>query len=194
MNLDRPSGLTGDQILLRALVSADQETLRSFVNDPEVMRFSNTFHPIGDGEQARWFESIGRASDSVWFGIVDARESTNKLIGTCCLVGMDPIVRLAELRIRIGDKTVWGHGLGTEATRLLVRYGFNDLNLDRIWLRVYASNERAIKLYGHLGFQVEGTWRQAARVDGHPEDIVLMGLLRVEWLNTGSNLLKAAYS
>jgi RimJ/RimL family protein N-acetyltransferase len=184
--MNSTSGIMGDKILLRALTSADQETLRGFVNDLEVMRFSNTFHPIGEEEQLHWFESISKASDSVWFGIVDTRAAANKLIGTCCLVGIAAVERLAELRIRIGDKAVWGHGLGTEATRLLVRYGFNDLNLDRIWLRVYASNERAIKLYQHLGFQIEGTWRQAARVDDHPEDVVLMGLLRTEWRSNRS--------
>ncbi len=178
--MNSTTGMVGDKVRLRAIVRADLETLRGFVNDPEVMQFSNQYHPVSDAEQAAWFESIGRAQDSVWFALDDVQGNEPKLVGTCCLVGIDWVSRLAELRIRIGDKDAWGGGLGTEATRLLLGYAFEGLNLERVWLRVFATNERAIRMYEKVGFQREGTLRRASFINGQMLDVVVMGVLREE--------------
>lgn len=174
-------GIQGTRVRLRALCRGDIELLRLYVNDPEVMQFSNQFRPIGDMEQEDWYKSVVDAHDSVWFGIADRNNAEEVLIGTCCLVAIDWISRSAELRIRLGDKSRWGKGSGSEATCLLLRYGFLDLNLERIWLRVFASNVRARQLYEKTGFKVEGTLRQATFIRGKPDDVVVMGLLRYEW-------------
>lgn len=180
MNRALPA-MRGERVALRAIVRSDLELLRRFVNDPEVMRFSNVFHPVSDVEQANWFESITLATDAVWFGVERVDKGDAKLVGTCCLVGVDWVSRLAEFRIRLGDRSAWGCGLGTEASRILLCYGFGDLNLERIWLRLFASNTRALRMYTKLGFQVEGRLRRAAFINGTFDDVILMGLLRTEW-------------
>jgi RimJ/RimL family protein N-acetyltransferase len=96
-------------------------------------------------------------------------------------VGIDWVSRLVELRIRIGDKNAWGGGLGSEATRLLLSYAFDGLNLERVWLRVFATNERAIKMYEKVGFQHEGRLRRASFINGQMLDVDLMGLLKTEY-------------
>jgi RimJ/RimL family protein N-acetyltransferase len=175
------TGIQGEGVLLRPVCRKDLELLRQFVNDPEVMQFSNVYMPINDYRQEQWFEQMSKSADSVWFAIADSRQEQEKVIGTCCLVGIDWVGRSAELRIRIGDKDAWGQGLGTQASCCLLGYSFGDLNLERIWLRVFASNERATRMYQKLGFQVEGRLRRAAVVGGVVEDVILMGLLREEW-------------
>ncbi|MCC7073423.1 MAG: GNAT family N-acetyltransferase [Deltaproteobacteria bacterium] len=174
----RRGGLLGTKVRLRALERADLEQLRAWVNDPEVMRFSNTLRPISDVEQARWLEAAVSSAHAVWFGIEDARRGQPTLVGTCCLVDIDGVGRKAELRIRIGDPDAWGGGLGTEACQLLVRHAFDALNLERVWLRVFDHNARALRLYQKLGFVVEGTLRRHDFVDGAWRDTVLLGLLR----------------
>jgi RimJ/RimL family protein N-acetyltransferase len=171
-------------VRLRAICRADLERLRGFVNDPDVMQFSNVYRPISDSQQDAWFEGICRDKDSVWYAIDVERAGETRLIGTCCLLGFDWPSRLAELRVRIGDRSAWGQGFGREAVALLLSYGFKDLGLERIWLRVYSGNQRALRLYRRLGFREEGTLRQAAVVAGNREDVVLMGLLRSEWAHT----------
>lgn len=175
------AGIRGTRVRLRAIRREDLETLRGFVNDPEVMQFSNRYRPIGEQAQQEWYEEIARARDSVWFALDDVRSGNAKLVGTCCLVGIDWVSRLAELRIRIGDKSAWGGGLGSEATQLLVRYGFEDLNLERVWLRVFETNPRAIRMYEKLGFVHEGRWRRASFIGGKMVDVLLMAMLRDEW-------------
>lgn len=174
-------GISDGSVLLRALSHADLETLRGFVNDPDVMQFSNTYGPVDDAAQQRWYQGLSANRSAVWFGICELIEGKDRLVGTCCLVDVDWVSRVAELRIRIGDRAAWSRGLGGRATRLLLGHGFAELNLQRIWLRVFDSNVRASRLYERLGFKIEGRLRQAVFLQGAYQDVLLMGLLRSEW-------------
>lgn len=173
--------LRASRVQLRELTSRDLDALRGFVNDPVVMRASSVYAPVSDIQQEAWFRSITAAHNAVWFGIDDVRAPEPVLIGTCCLVDLDWIGRTGELRIRIGARTAWGQGFGQEACSLLIRYGFDELNLQRIGLRLWASNTRAQRLYERLGFTQEGRLRRAGFVNGKAEDLIWMGLLRDEW-------------
>ena len=174
-------GLRGEKVVLRALTTRDLEALRAFVNDPEVMRASSVYAPINDRQQEAWWNTVTLGHHAVWFAIEDVRTQSPQLVGTCCLVDIDWVGRAAELRIRIGEKAVWGGGLGSDACAVLLGFGFDELNLERIGLRVWASNTRAQRLYDKLGFVVEGRLRRAAYVNGVTEDVIVMGLLRDEW-------------
>lgn len=88
----------------------------------------------------------------------------------------------AWLGIFIGERDYWGKGYGTDASRLLVSYGFNELNLRRISLGLHGFNERALKSYLKVGFVLEGRERGFLPRDGVRYDGLLMGLLREEWL------------
>ncbi len=175
------TGIQGERVLLRALTHADSETLRGFVNDPEVMQYSNNYGPVHEGQQAQWMASALSSPGATWFGICDAQTEGFPLIGTCCLVDFDPIARSIELRIRLGHRPSWGRKFGQEACRLLLRYGFEERNLERIWLRVFSGNARAIRLYEKLGFTTEGVLRCAAYIKGQWQDVHLMAILRDEW-------------
>ncbi|MBA3499633.1 MAG: GNAT family N-acetyltransferase [Myxococcota bacterium] len=171
--------LTGKLVRLRELTSADQPQLRELVNDPEVMRASSIYAPVSDVQQESWFRSAMQNPHARWFGIEDARGEP-ALVGTCCLVDIEWIGRTAELRVRL-DRSAWGGGLGTDACELLLAFGFDDLNLERIGLRVWGRNTRAQRVYEKLGFVLEGRLRGAGFINGQRDDIVLMGLLREEW-------------
>jgi RimJ/RimL family protein N-acetyltransferase len=85
------------------------------------------------------------------------------------------------LGIFIGDKRYWNKGYGTEVMRLLLRHGFSTLNLNRVFLRVFETNPRAIRSYEKAGFVFEGRMRQAEFIDGKYCDVILMSVLRSEW-------------
>lgn len=173
--------LRGTHVLLRELTTADQPALRAFVNDPDVMRASSVYAPVSDVQQDSWFKSAMGSHNAHWFGIEDIRTEQPRLVGTCCLVDIDWVGRVAELRIRLGDKTVWGDGLGSDACALLLAFAFDDLNLERVGLRLWAKNTRAQRLYEKLGFIVEGRLRSAGFINGSRDDVIWMGLLREEW-------------
>jgi RimJ/RimL family protein N-acetyltransferase len=88
----------------------------------------------------------------------------------------------AWLYIVIGDRDYWSKGYGTDTMRLIVQYGFVELNLRRISLGLHAYNERALKTYRKAGFQLEGRTRGEGLRDGVRFDGLWMGILREEWL------------
>ena len=75
-------------------------------------------------------------------------------------------------------------GYGTEAMRTMCRYGFEELNLNRIWLRVYDTNPRARKAYEKAGFVYEGTFRQAEYKHGRYIDVHVMSILKSDWIKS----------
>jgi len=93
-----------------------------------------------------------------------------------------PENRCGVLGITIGDRRYWDRGYGTDAMRVICRFGFDTMNLHRIELDVYGRNERARKVYARVGFVEEGRKREAVYKNGRYDDIVVMGLLRSELL------------
>ncbi|MCA1899140.1 MAG: GNAT family N-acetyltransferase [Chloroflexi bacterium] len=88
----------------------------------------------------------------------------------------------AWMGIFIGDRAYWGRGYGTDAVRLILQYGFLELNLRRVSLGLHAYNERARKSYEKCGFVMEGRMRGEGLRDGVHYDSLWMGILREEWL------------
>jgi RimJ/RimL family protein N-acetyltransferase len=104
----------------------------------------------------------------------------DSLIGGTGLVP-DMVRGDAWFYIVIGDRNYWDKGYGTDATRLVLQYGFIELNLRRISLGLHAYNDRALKSYLKAGFTLEGRTRGDGLRDGVRFDGLWMGILREEW-------------
>lgn len=110
-------------------------------------------------------------------------------IGTCGLYSAGKsreIYQLFEYRILIFNPEYIGKGIGADATRLVVNYGFNRLNAHRIWLGVNEANIGAIKCYENVGFKHEGVKRKELYCFGEWYDAVQMGILKEEWTSPSS--------
>lgn len=171
--------LVGPRLYFRPLERADARQLVTFLNDPGVRRTLLFHRPMGVGQEEGFLEALGKDEHQVVLGI--ARHNHADLIGTVGLHKLDFRSRHAEFGLVIGERSAWGQGFGTEATRMMLDYGFGTLNLNRIWLQVYASHASAIRVYEKAGFRKEGVQRQQHFADGRYEDGVLMGILRSEW-------------
>jgi RimJ/RimL family protein N-acetyltransferase len=110
----------------------------------------------------------------------------DRCLGHVGLYRIDHRVRSAEFAILIGDKGSWGKGLGRRCTTFMVEYGFDQLNLNRIYLEVLATNSRAVELYKKIGFVEEGRLRCGQFKEGRYVDVLVMGLLRDEYAHGGS--------
>lgn len=176
-----PDLLHGERVWLAALRREDASVMARWDDDPEFARLISTepARPRSDEEVARWLDSISRSRNTYTFGIrlID----TDDLIGWIELDGIDWVHRTTSLGVGIGVRSYWGRGYGAEAIRLMLRYGFHELNLHRIFLTVYSYNTRAIRLYEKLGFTREGVSREHLERDGQRYDMLHYGLLRHEW-------------
>jgi RimJ/RimL family protein N-acetyltransferase len=166
-------------VVLSPLRESDAPTLRAWINDRDTVLFNAAYRPVGDAAHAAWFARVQQDPSMVVFGVRTLVDDS--LVGSCQLHGIHPVHRSAELQIRIGSEGARGRGFGTEAVHLLLCHGFRDLNLERIFLHVFATNTRAIRVYERLGFVREGRLRRAAFIDGSYIDVVVMAVLRDEW-------------
>lgn len=171
----------GEKVRLRAMERTDLPRFVAWLNDPEVRRGISQFLPMSQAQEERWFETVLELPREEQPFAVDVRRRRWALVGSCGLFRFDRQARSAELGIMVGEKSLWGRGYGTATMRTLVRHGFDTLNLNRIYLRVYESNLRAMRVYDRVGFREEGRLRQDHFADGRYEDTVIMGLLREEW-------------
>ena len=151
---------TGERVALRPLEVEDGDLLRSWLNDPEIHQHLALFRPLSGAAEREWLEGAHKRENDHVFGI--ALRETGALIGSCGLHRVVPLPhRSAELGIQIGEASCRGRGLGAEAVRLLLAYGFETLGLHRISLNVYENNPRAIRCYERAGFRREGEKREA---------------------------------
>ena len=94
-------------------------------NSPGVMKHCRQNDILGEYHQNNWLDKINEDPTIEMFGIADDKES----VGTCGLTGISYIHRTAEYSILIGPENQ-GKGYATEAMRLLLDYGFKNLDLE----------------------------------------------------------------
>lgn len=168
--------LRGENVILTEIRSDDSKTLYNWINDAETVRWNAPYVPVTTAQHAAWFDRLGTDPSRVVFAV--RKTSDGPAIGVIQLIDIHRVHRSAELTIRIGDERYQGKGLGTEAIGLATRFAFDDMNLQRLWLRVFHTNGRAIKAYQNAGFEIEGTLRRAAFIKGCWLDMVVMANLR----------------
>ena len=162
-------------IELTPLREADRDPLFEWINDHDLVVLNAPFEPVARSDHDRWFDRIRAADDVAIFAIRPAGE--DRMIGTCQLNAIDRDAGTAQFQIRIGDRSTWGRGHGTEAVRTLVRHAFDELGLERVGLQVIAGNDRAVRAYEKAGFRRVGTVPGGVTIDGKPRDVIEMEIL-----------------
>ncbi len=171
--------IKGKRLTLRAIEREDLPRYVAWMNDPEVIHHILTYPPLNLEDETEWYENQRKDNTSLNLAIVITGENLH--IGSVSLMHLNRQDQNAELGILIGDKTQWGQGYGREAIELLVHYGFTELNLHRIYLRVDASHAAGIRCYQNCGFVEEGRLREAVFHHGYFEDHLMMSILRSEY-------------
>jgi RimJ/RimL family protein N-acetyltransferase len=172
--------LEGTKVRLRPVSIDDLDAIMEWINDNEVTRTLLTGrYPMTRETEKQWIEArSGINPKEVTFTV---ETLAGEYLGGMSLFRIQEIERTAELGIVIGRKSAWGKGYGTEAMRLLVGYGFSQLNLHLIYLTVLADNPRAAHIYEKIGFVSEGRLRDRVYRDGVYHDLFSMSLSRAEW-------------
>lgn len=164
-----------DHVFLRPLGAADAPELTRWIDDPEIARAILTHRPIGARAEESFLAELEESRDEVALGI--ALEEGHRLIGVCGLTQRDHRSRHAMFGIFLGEKSEWGKGYGSLATRLMVRHAFETLYLRRVWLHVRKEHAAAIRAYEKAGFRREGVL-QGTFLDEQGKDVFLMACMR----------------
>ena len=178
----RRAFLQGSNIYLRALEERDLTSdYFQWLQDDEICRQNS--HAVFPNTEKAMLEFLRRAQDTgaaVVLAIISKAEDRH--VGNVSLQQIDWVSRNAEFAILIGSLEAHGQGIGSEAAELVVRYGFERLNLHRIYCGTFAENLAMRRLAEKLGMKGEGVRRQAAYKSGRYVDVHEYGLLREEFL------------
>jgi len=184
---EKAAFLRGSKVYLRPLEHTDlNETYLGWLNDPEVTQYMETgTFPSTMHDLEKFYQGVTGSKTEVIFAVADRK--SHRHVGNVKLGPINWVHRNAMFGIMIGDKGLWGSGVGEEATRLIADYAFQRLNLNRVTLGVFAEHESAVRCYEKVGFRVEGRIRQDLFLEGEYKDRLWMGLLRSEYklLNAG---------
>ncbi|MBC8170866.1 MAG: GNAT family N-acetyltransferase [Anaerolineae bacterium] len=151
--------------------SENDEYLRVMDNDPA--------RPQSAQAHQLWEQSFSGASNLFFFRLRTLSDDT--LIGLAALGDVHLTNHTASLGIAISDPAYWSKGYGTDAMRLIVGYGFRELNLHRITSSTISYNVRSIKVHEKVGFKHEGIQRESIQREGQRYDVIHFGILRSEW-------------
>ena len=171
--------LKGEKCILRPLKIEDAKTLSEIANDIQVRDYLSNAFPYTDVRMEEFIKSVN--SQKVPTDIVFGIEVGGTLVGTTGIHRINWTSRNAYFAIAIFRKEYWNRGIGTEATKLMLKYAFEYLNLHKILLEVYEYNERAIRVYEKVGFRVEGRLRKNHYWKGKYYDVIVMGILQEEY-------------
>ncbi len=170
------------------LTAEEPETLAKYnsewIRDSEYTRLldADRSFPFSLRQIKKWIEKDLEPDQMAFnFGFAIRTLSENRLIGGIGLDGVKWPHGEAFAGIGVGERELWGKGYGTDAMRVILRYAFTELNLERVSLDVFGYNPRAIRSYEKIGFKFEGRVRNMLNRDGQRWDEIFMGILKAEW-------------
>ncbi len=173
--------IIGENIMLREYRESDFENLRRWANDIEVTKYLSSIFDYPHSEK-KTRDFINHMMDK-GTGFVIAHKKDGSYIGQIDLFKINQKDRSAELGLVIGKKDLQGKGYGQEALKLLQKFVFETININRLQLLVHSENERAINCYKKAGFIEEGRMREALYFEGRYVDHIIMSILKSEYFD-----------
>ncbi|MEZ4726790.1 MAG: GNAT family N-acetyltransferase [Caldilineaceae bacterium] len=173
--------LETERLILRDVRLDDAADVLVFRGDPYVQRFNS--EPLKSIEEAAALIKEGHQQRAMQAGLGWAitLRGQDRVLGGVSLHAWEKYHRRAEVGYDLA-RAFWGQGIGSEAVRAVLRFGFDQLNLNRIEAATIADNHESVNLLKKLGFRLEGTRRGYSwEEDGTFHDSAMFGLLRDEF-------------
>lgn len=172
--------IAGKLVYIRQLQKSDFEDWKKATESAEFRKLCCIQKKPTKEENKKKFTELIEQKSGLNFAIIRKEDKT--YIGDCKLHSIDDKDKNAKLAIGLIEK-YFGQGYGTDATKCLLKFGFKNLKLHRISLRVLECNTRAIATYKKCGFKKEGVMRDNGLINGKYYDDILMSILETEFEN-----------
>lgn len=162
-------------IYLRPMTRRDTDLIVAWRNSEEVRRnfiYQEPFTPEG---HENWFKNMIETGKAVQMIICEL--AGDEPLGSVYIRDIDMQRREAEYGIFIGVESARGRGVGTAAARLMLEYCFREKKLHRVYLRVFTTNEQAVRSYEKAGFIKEGLLQEDVCINGQHRDMFWMAAM-----------------
>jgi len=168
-------------VTLRALAEDDVDDILKWVNNPDIVGNIATFSgkPFTRADELAYVQHMMASDSDRVFSVL--RAGDGDYLGQ---VGIHQIHRrssVARLACIIGSRDEMGKGYGTAAIARVLDVAFNQEKLHKVWLMVFETNVRALRVYTRIGFVTEGTLREEYFHEGAWHNMVRMSMLDREW-------------
>lgn len=171
-----------ERVFLRGLEIDDHVKLYQWRQNEDVFQYyRSAIRYISTLNEKNWVENRITDKENVTCAI--CLKETNKFIGCTFLNNIDLINRSARGGTFIGDSEYQGKGYGTEARILILRHAFFDWGLERVWAHIHLSNVASIRMHEKCGYVKEGILRNASFINGRFEDLLLMAVLKEDFVS-----------
>ncbi len=174
--------IENDNIFLRKMEYSDTDNIVKWRNSDFVREhfiYQALFTRESHENWIRTMVETGKV-DQLIICLKDERTPGGIPVGSVYVRDIDRNHNKAEYGIFIGEESARGRGIGSQAATLMIRYCFEQLKLHRLFLRVFADNEQAIRSYEKAGFVKEAYLKDDVKIQDKYRDIVLMGIINPE--------------
>lgn len=174
--------LHSERLILREFQEQDWQTVLEYQSDPAYLRYNPWWYrtEIDVRSFVRMFIDWSRELPRKRYQLAIVLKNEDRLIGNCGLRLQTPGVRVADLGYEI-DQRYWGAGYATEAARTLIQFGFEHLQLHRIWAYCIAENAASSRVLEKIGMAYEGRQRESEWMKNHWWDTLHYAILQHDW-------------
>jgi len=172
--------LKTDRLILRSFTMDDANRVQELAGNKEVAKTTLGIpHPYSIEAAEQWIKQHPNMIKNSTFPFAIVLKSENILIGTMT-IRVNNTHKKAELAYWVG-REYWGYGYATEAAKEIVRYGFEVLNLNRIWAKAMSKNPASSKVMMKVGMKKEGLLKQDTIKSGVFVDSEIYGLTKSDY-------------
>jgi len=173
--------IEGETIDLVAENSKWANLICKWRNDPKVRQYARNMWPQTLEEVKKWFEPLPDKQMREFIVFTVYHKEAKQPIGRIGFSRIDWVSRNANLFLIIGEHEYWGKGIAGEASRLMINYGFTELNLHKIIAGAFTPNKRSLRAAEKLGFEKEGVLKEEMYIDGQYHDAHRFALFKRDW-------------
>ncbi|HWO74634.1 MAG TPA: GNAT family protein [Bacillus sp. (in: firmicutes)] len=178
--------LETDRLILRQVTKDDASSLLKYLSDQEVMKYVGLepFKSIEDAlDEISWYQSIFEKKTGIRWGITI--KNNGEVIGSCGFLKVVSQHYRSEIGFEL-SREYWGKGIASEAFEAIIRYGFEEMNLQRIEALIEPPNIPSQKLVERHGFIREGLLRNYEFTGGKFDDLYMYSLLKQDFNKTNN--------
>lgn len=195
MNFDfnRDYILEDDFVFLRPMKLSDDKHLRIFVdNEPELWKyFPVGSNPLGDDGLKQYMQTaIRMRTNNVHYPFIVFDKIKNEYAGSTRFYDIQSVHKIASIGNTWYGKRFQGTGLNKHAKFLLLRFAFEEMNLERVGFEADKTNDRSIAAMKSIGCTVEGVLRSNRTMQNRRRDTIVLGILKGEWFDYVKENLK----
>lgn len=171
--------LKGEKVILRAIEREDQEFLKEMINDPELEKLVVGWSfPVSLEMQMQWYEKQKNDLRNLRYII----EADGERIGLATIKNIDWKNRTASHGIKLANINMRGKGYGKDTVFTIMKYAFEELQLNRLYGSILEYNEPSRRLYEKCGWSIEGIARQSVFKDNQYHNEIMVSILKDDYL------------